>query len=244
MNTPKTWHANAGVVANAIETGAVILAGVGGTLVDILFTAGSRIPLDAVAGEGAFGVDALTAVFTRVGTDATLISIDVAGAASVARRTVAVEHPTDGVGVTLGAFPTGITDTGIFEVAQQSCLSVGAETDKRRNPVDTRGASTARCRGAVVDVLRAVGSAPAIHTHTLIAADQIAAGPSVLAGVWLQAALVHIFRAVLACPLWRALAVIGVHPIYTGASVGTLMPGAVVNVVLTVGPIETWKAVT
>lgn len=54
-------------------------------------------------------------------TDATLISINVAGAASVARRTVAVEHPTDGVGVTLGALPTGITDTSIFEVAQQSC---------------------------------------------------------------------------------------------------------------------------
>lgn len=63
-----TGHANAGVVANAIETGAVILAGVGGTLVDILFTAGSRITLDTVTGERAFGVDALTTVFTRVGT--------------------------------------------------------------------------------------------------------------------------------------------------------------------------------
>lgn len=42
------------------------------------------------------------------------------------------------------------------------------------------------------------------------------------------------------CPLWRALAVIGVDTIYTGSSVGTLMTGAIVNVVLTVCPIEAW----
>lgn len=82
---------------------------------------------------------------------------------------------------------------------RSTCLSVGAETDKRRNPVETRGAKTACCRGAVVDVLRAVSPAPTIHTHTLIAANQIAAGPSILTGVWLQAALVYIFCAVLAC---------------------------------------------
>lgn len=58
---------------------------------------------------------------------------------------------------------------------------------------------TTRCRGAVIDVLWAVGPAPAINTHTHIAAEQIAAGPSILAGVWLQAALVYVFRAVLAC---------------------------------------------
>lgn len=80
-----------------------------------------------------------------------------------------------------------------------TCLSVGAETDKRCHPVETRGATTACCRGAVVDVFRAVRAAPAIHTHTLIAAHQIAAGPSVLAGVGLQAALVYILCAVLAC---------------------------------------------
>lgn len=80
-----------------------------------------------------------------------------------------------------------------------TCLSIGAETDKRRNSVETRGARTACCRGAVVDVLRAVRPTPAIHTHTLIAANQIAAGPSILAGVWLQAALIYIFCAVLAC---------------------------------------------
>lgn len=42
------------------------------------------------------------------------------------------------------------------------------------------------------------------------------------------------------CPLWRALTVIGIDTIYTGSSVGTLMTGTIVNVVLTVCPIETW----
>lgn len=44
----------------------------------------------------------------------------------------------------------------------------------------------------------------------------------------------------LTSPLWRALAVVGVDSIHTGSSIGTLMTGAVVNVVLTVSPIETW----
>lgn len=80
-----------------------------------------------------------------------------------------------------------------------TCLSIGAETDKRCNTVDTCGARTACCCGTVIDVLRAVRPAPAINTHTDIAPNQIAAGPSILAGVWLQAALVYIFCAVLTC---------------------------------------------
>lgn len=43
----------------------------------------------------------------------------------------------------------------------------------------------------------------------------------------------------LTSPLWRALAVVGVDSVHTGSSIGTLMTRAVVNVVLTVGPIET-----
>lgn len=80
-----------------------------------------------------------------------------------------------------------------------TCLSIGAETNKRCNTVDTCGASITCRRGAVIDVLRAVRPTPAINTHTHIAPNQIAAGPSILAGVWLQAALVYIICAVLAC---------------------------------------------
>lgn len=54
-------------------------------------------------------------------TDATFISVNVAGAASVSRRTVTVELATDGAGVALRGPPTGVTDTSIIQVAQQTC---------------------------------------------------------------------------------------------------------------------------
>lgn len=82
---------------------------------------------------------------------------------------------------------------------RHTCLSHGAETEKRRNSVDARGARAARCCGAVIDVHRAVVAAPAINAHAGVAADRVAAGPAVLASVWLQATLVHIFSTVLAC---------------------------------------------
>lgn len=44
----------------------------------------------------------------------------------------------------------------------------------------------------------------------------------------------------LTSPLWRALAVVGVDSVHAGSSISTLMTGAVINVVLAVGPIETW----
>lgn len=208
-----------------------------------MFTARPSITPNTVTGEGAVGVHTLTTMFARVCTDAAFVSVDVAGAAYVSRRTVTVEHATDRVGVTLRALSTGVTDTGVISMAEQTCLSVGAETDKRCNTVDARGASAACRCSTVIDVLRAVGPTPPINAHTDIAADQVAAGTSVLASVWLQATLIHIFCAVLASPLWRALAVVGVDSVHTGSSIGALMTGAVVNVVLTVSPIETWKAV-
>ena len=76
---------------------------------------------------------------------------------------------------------------------------MGAETDKRRNTVNACGARAAGRCSTVINVFRAVGSTPAINTHTDVAADQVAAGASVLASVWLQATLVHIFCTVLTC---------------------------------------------
>lgn len=87
----------------------------------------------------------------------------------------------------------------MVSVYRPTCLSVGAETDEGRNTVDACGAGAARCCSAVVNVFRAVGSTPAINTHTDIAADQVAAGTSILASVWLQTTLVHIFCTVLTC---------------------------------------------
>lgn len=53
-------------------------------------------------------------------TNAAFVSVDVAGAAYVSRWTVAVEHATDGVGVTLRTLSTGVTDTGVVSMAEQT----------------------------------------------------------------------------------------------------------------------------
>lgn len=63
-----TRHADAGVVPNAIQTSAIILAGVRSALVDILFTARPSVTPNTVTGEGAISVHTLTTMLTRVGT--------------------------------------------------------------------------------------------------------------------------------------------------------------------------------
>lgn len=243
MSPLKSRHADAGVVPDAIQTCAVVLAGARSALVDVLFTARPSVTPHTVTREGAVGVHTLTAVLARVGTNAAFVSVDVAGAAYIPRCTVTVKHATDGVGVTLRTLSAGVTDTGVISMAEQACLSVGAEADERRHAVDACGACAARSCRTVVDVYRAVGSTPAVNAHADVAAEQVAAGTAILASVWLQTTLVHIFGTVLTSPLWWALAVVGVDSVHTGSSIGTLMTGAVINVALTVSPVETWEAV-
>lgn len=144
-----TRHADAGVVSNAIQTCAIIMAGVRSTLVEILFTARPSITPDTVTGEGAISVHALATMLARVGpwwwrgktlawkqnrseawqrymlclellTNAAFVSVDIAGVAYISRWTVTVEHATDGVGVTLRALSTGVTDTGVISMAEQT----------------------------------------------------------------------------------------------------------------------------
>lgn len=44
-----------------------------------------------------------------------------------------------------------------------------AAANERRNAVNAGGSSGAGWRGTVIDVLRAVGAAPAVHTHAVVA---------------------------------------------------------------------------
>lgn len=55
----------------------------------------------------------------------------------------------------------------------------------------------ASCTGAVVNVLAAVVTSPAINADAVVATVSVMAGPSVLARVGHQLTLVHIFSAVL-----------------------------------------------
>lgn len=208
-----------------------------------MLTAWPSITPNAVTGEGAISVYTLTTMLTWVGTNAAFVSVDVAGVSDVSRRTVTVEHATNGVGVTLSALSAGVTDAGVISMAEQTCLSMGAEADKRCNTVDARGAWAACSCSTVIDVFRTVGSTPTINTHTNVAPNQVAACASILASIRLQSTLVHVLCTVLTSPLWRALTVISVDAIHTGSSIGTLMIWTVVDVVLTVSSIETWKTV-
>lgn len=53
-------------------------------------------------------------------TNAALVPVSVAGVAHVSSWTVAVVHASDRVGITLRALSTGITDTGVISMAEQS----------------------------------------------------------------------------------------------------------------------------
>lgn len=53
-------------------------------------------------------------------TNVTFVSVNVAGAANISRLTIAVEHSTYGVGVTLRALSTGVANTGIISMAEQT----------------------------------------------------------------------------------------------------------------------------
>lgn len=94
--------------------------------------------------------------------------------------------------------------------------------------------------GTVVDVLTAVISSPSIDTDTVVASMSVMACPSILASVWHQLTLIHIFSAVLTCEMRRTLAVVGVHTIHTNPTILAVVPWTVIDVMLTMGTCEAW----
>lgn len=147
----------------------------------------------------------------------------------------------DRVGVTVGAFLTGVADAGVIQLAQQSCASMWALAVKRSYAVMTGGSMVTRGTGTVIDVFAAVVPGPAVHAHTLVAAVRVVARATILAGVGHQLALVNVFCAELTCKFWFTLAVVGVDSIHTCPSILALMTWTVVNVVVAVFPCKTWN---
>lgn len=146
----------------------------------------------------------------------------------------------DRAGVTVGTFLTRVANAGVLQLAQQSCAARQALAVKGSHAVMAGGALMARGAGAVVDVLAAVVTRPAVHTHALVAAVGVVTCSAILAGVGHQLALIDIFGAELTCKFWFALAVIGVDSIYTRPSILALMTWTVINVEVAVFPIKTW----
>lgn len=104
-----------------------------------------------------------------------------------------------------GPFPS----VQLCHPAGLTCLSLGAHAREGGHSVNAGGARCAGGEGAVVDVLTAVVSTPAIDAHAGVASIAVGTGASVLTGVGLQQALVHILRAELSfggkVPLIRTL---------------------------------------
>lgn len=141
---------------------------------------------------------------------------------------------TDRVGVTVRAFLTWVADAGVVQLAQKSCASMGAFAVERSYTVMTGGSVVACSTCAVIDVLTAIVSSPAVHTHTLVAAISVVARAAILAGVWHQLALINVLCAELTCKFRFTLAVVGVDSIHTRSSILALMTRTVINVVVAV----------
>ena len=87
--------------------------------------------------------------------------------------------------------------------------AVGTLAVEGGHTVVAGGALEAGGAGAVVDVLAAVFSRPAIDAHAIVVAVGVVAGPAILAGIGHELTLVHVLRAVLTCggPGWSGWAV-------------------------------------
>lgn len=96
----------------------------------------------------------------------------------------------------------------------------------------------------VINVLATVIPSPSIDTDTVVASMSVMACPTILASVWHQLALIHIFSAVLTCEMGRTLAVVGVHTINTYTTILAVVPWTVIDVVLTMGTCEAWQTAT
>lgn len=119
------------------------------------------------------------------------------------------------VGVAVGTFLTRVANTGVIQLAQQTCAAMGTFTVERCYTVVTGGSMVAGSTGTVIDVLAAVVTRPSVYTHALVAAIGVVARAAILAGIRHQLALVNILCAELACKFWFTLAVVGVDSIYT-----------------------------
>ncbi len=78
-------------------------------------------------------------------------------------------------------------------------LAGRAAANEGSHAVDASGAGGAGLSCAVINVFRAVRAAPAVHTYTVVAVACVAASASVLTGVGLQSAFIHIIGAKLTC---------------------------------------------
>lgn len=116
---------------------------------------------------------------------------------------------------------------------------MGALTEEAADPVDAGGPVEAGRASAVVDVLAAVGSGPAVDAYAGVAAVAVGAGRPVVAGRGPHRALVHVVLALTPGERGRAQARVLVHPVDASRPVLTQVALAVVDVLLALITLET-----
>lgn len=183
-------------------------------------------------------------MFAGVGTNRALVHILVTRASSEAGRTGADGPATHRVGVTDSILVAGVADTRIIQMTQESRLAHRAGAVERCHPVMAGGPVKAHGRSAVVNVLTAALTRPAVDTHAAVATQKVETGAPIVAGIGLQLALIHILCAELACPLRRALAVVSVDTIHTCPPVETPVSRTIIHIDFTVLALKARKAST
>lgn len=208
-------------------------------LVDVGLAPGPGKALSTVAGERAGRVDTDAVVLAR-GTLITLVDILGTVDALVAHRAGTRKRPVDRAGITDCIGVARIRSTGIVQMAQQSRLARRAPTVEATDPIDTGGPVKTSRIHTVIDIVATVRPIPPVHADTVVAAVGVGTGGPILANRWLLNALVHIRVAIIAGKARRALAVIGIDPVYAGATVLTHIARTIVDVLLAVFTMEAW----
>lgn len=91
-------------------------------------------------------------------TDGALVDVIIAGGASVARWTVAVEFAIDRIGVTLRSCPARITDACVINVTKQTC------SEKKKTPKKTTQGSD----NVICCEITLLSPGPSVFEKTLI----------------------------------------------------------------------------
>lgn len=115
---------------------------------------------------------------------------------------------------------------------------MGALAEEAPDPVDAGGPVEAGRASAVVDVLAAVGSGPAVYAYAGEAAVAVGAGRPVVAGRGPHRALVDVVLALRTRERWWTQARVLVHPVDACRTVLAKITLAVVDVLLAVITLE------
>ena len=244
LGSRESLHTDTSIAALLVQTSSIILARRGFALVDVDLTSGSSKASRTGTLERARYIHTGATVLT--GRSGVLAFIDILRAVDTfeARRTGAGSRAIEWRCITDGASLAGIRGTCILQMTQNPDAARRTLAMIAADSIMAGRARMAGCMLAVVNILRTVGSSPAIHTDTIEATVGIDTGSTILAYIWPQRALVNVARAIGARILGRTLAGIAGDAVDTGGVIFTQMRGTVVYISLTICAIVAFRAYT